>query len=270
MAHGINQAQPGQLTPQQLQQQQLQQIAMAQAQAHQQAQQAAHAQQQSAQGQLAQAQPGQPQPQTPQQQPQGIPGAAGPPQTAGPTPGQTPAQVGPQMPGQAHPPTPQQNQAVQQAQLQQVQQQHQAMTNNLLQQQQQKREGMKGHCLLKLMQFGEHLSGFPGTQGRDDLSYWNDFVSRFFSPKAIFRYALHLVENEPQSENKQYEITYPALARYFHTHFDSGVKTMQLIMEKGTTDRPLPQDGHYIENQKASLVYWFEEGSHVGFTLPQS
>ena len=36
----------------------------------------------------------------------------------------------------------------------------------LMQQQQQaqqlqRREGMKGQCLLKLMQFSEHLSGFP-------------------------------------------------------------------------------------------------------------
>lgn len=42
---------------------------------------------------------------------------------------------------------------------------------------------------------------------------------------------------------------------------------MQLIMDKGTTDRPLPGDCHCIENSKASLVYWFETGSHVGFTL---
>jgi hypothetical protein len=38
-----------------------------------------------------------------------------------------------------------------------------ALTNSLMQQQQQqqRREGMKGQCLLKLMQFGEHLSGYP-------------------------------------------------------------------------------------------------------------
>jgi hypothetical protein len=36
--------------------------------------------------------------------------------------------------------------------------QHMALQNSLLQQQ--RREGMKGQCLLKLMQFGEALSGF--------------------------------------------------------------------------------------------------------------
>lgn len=38
---------------------------------------------------------------------------------------------------------------------------------------------------------------------------------------------------------------------------------MQLVLDKGITDRPLQGDGHCIENAKASLVYWFETGSHV-------
>ncbi|EOO00437.1 putative topoisomerase ii-associated protein pat1 protein [Phaeoacremonium minimum UCRPA7] len=101
-----------------------------------------------------------------------------------------------------------------------------------------------------------------GSKGKDDLSYWNDFVHRFFSPRGMFRYSIHVVDGEEQND-KQYEITFPALARYFHTHFDSGVKYMQLILDKGTTDRPLPGDCHFIENTKSSLVYWFEGGSHL-------
>ncbi|CRK35529.1 hypothetical protein BN1708_019808, partial [Verticillium longisporum] len=87
------------------------------------------------------------------------------------------------------------------------------------------------------------------------------FVNQFFSTKGVFRHSVHITDHEDPSD-KQYEISYPALARYFHTHFDSGVKNMQLIMEKGTTDRPLPGDGHWIENTKSSLVYWFDNGSH--------
>ncbi|KAJ4997134.1 Transcriptional activator ptaB [Colletotrichum sp. SAR 10_66] len=140
-----------------------------------------------------------------------------------------------------------------------------AMANSMAlaqQAQQQRREGMKGHCLLKLMQFSEHLSGFTGSKGKDDLTYWNMFVNQFFSTKGVFRHSVHITDIEDQAD-KQYEITYPALPRYFHTHFDSGVKNMQLIMEKGTTDRPLPGDGHWIENTKSSLVYWFDNGSHL-------
>lgn len=38
---------------------------------------------------------------------------------------------------------------------------------------------------------------------------------------------------------------------------------MQLVLEKGTMDRPLSNDTYFLENPKASLVYWFETGSHV-------
>lgn len=129
------------------------------------------------------------------------------------------------------------------------------------------------------MQFSEHLSGYPvgdvpmrksfhanltqGSKAKDDLSYWNGFVNRFFSPHGVFRHTLHISDAEDTTD-KQYEIAYPAIARYFHTHFGSGVRNMQLIMDKGIVDRPLPGDCHCIENSKASLVYWFETGSHVG------
>jgi hypothetical protein len=130
------------------------------------------------------------------------------------------------------------------------------------QQQQQRREGMKSQCMLKLMQFSEHLNGYPGPRVKDDLSYWNAFVGRFFSSNGVFRHSLHITENE-ESTDKQYEIAFPAIARYLHTHFSSGVKSMQLILGKGTIDRPLHGDCYSLENSKSSLVYWFDSGSHL-------
>jgi hypothetical protein len=99
------------------------------------------------------------------------------------------------------------------------------------------------------------------------LDYWNRFVQHFFSQKGIFRHTILVGrDGEDQGQEKQYEIAYPALARYFHTHFESGVKHMQLVLDKGTTERPLPNDCHLIENHKSSLVYWFEDNSHVSCT----
>lgn len=130
----------------------------------------------------------------------------------------------------------------------------------MLQQQQQRQgEKIKGQCLMKLMQFGDHLSNFGGTKQRDDLNYWLTFVDRFFSPKGVLRHSVWLVD---ETSNKQYEITFPALARYFHTHFESGIKNMQMIMERGS-EKELPNNGHYIESQKSSFVYWFDNGSQL-------
>lgn len=111
-------------------------------------------------------------------------------------------------------------------------------------------------------------SAQQGSRTKDDLSYWNSFVAQFFSPRGVFRLSLFDVGIEmPNAEHgdKQYEITQPALARYFHTHFESGIRRINLTFEKGITDRPLPNGCHFIENQKANLTYWFDN-SHVGCT----
>jgi len=233
-----NQGQPGQMNPQQLQS--LQQVQLAAAQQHQQAQaQAAHAAQQNQNQSQAQPQ---------QQQSQPNP------------------QVQPQQPQQ-------------QTQQQPSMQQQQVTAAAMLQRQGEK---FKGQCLMRLMQFGDHLSNFgvtskpiqaytaggaqqlaaQGTKQRDDLNYWFTFVDRFFSPKGVLRHSVWIVE---ETSNKQYEITFPALPRYFYTHFESGIKNMQMIMEKGS-EKELP-NGHYIESPKSSFVYWFDNGSQVRLEL---
>ncbi len=107
-----------------------------------------------------------------------------------------------------------------------------------------------------------NLATLQVSGSKGDAGYWVNFVGQFFSRNGLFRHTILIKEGDKQAE-KQYEISYPALARYFQTHFDSGVKTMQLVLDKGTTDRSLPNDCHFIENSKTSLVYWYESGSHV-------
>lgn len=92
------------------------------------------------------------------------------------------------------------------------------------------------------------------------------FVDRFFSHRGIFRLSLPVTgsdsANEEHGSDKQYEIVQPALARYFHTHFQSGIHRIQLTFERGTSDRQLANNCHFLENQRASMIYWFEN-SHV-------
>ena len=109
-------------------------------------------------------------------------------------------------------------------------------------------------------------SPWQGSRGKDDVSYWNEFVNRFFSPRGVFRHTIHEVVGD-EGHEKQYDISFPALARYLHTYFDSGVKNIQLIMDKGMTDKPMPGDCHYIENTNASMVYWYDN-SHVSVEDP--
>ncbi|KAH7311717.1 LIM-domain binding protein-domain-containing protein [Stachybotrys elegans] len=174
-----------------------------------------------------------------------------------PTPQPQMGQVMPQQMGAQH-------LALQMQQQAQQQQAQQAQQQQAQQQQQQRREGMKSPSLLKLLQFAESLSNYPGAKTKDDLSYWNLFVNRFFSPNGVFRHTLYVSDAKDNTGNtKQYEIAYPAIARYLHTHFSSGVKSMQLVLDKGLIDKALPGEYHLIEYSRATMLYWYETGSHV-------
>ena len=133
--------------------------------------------------------------------------------------------------------------------------------------------------MMRLFLLGDHLSGFTAAskplqtylanepnpviaqrmKQRVDNEYWMIFVDRFFSTKGVLRHSVWIVD---ETSNKQYEIPYPALARYFFTHFESGVRNMQLMIEKGS-EKELPNSAHFVESQKSSFIYWFENGSQV-------
>lgn len=136
---------------------------------------------------------------------------------------------------------------------------------------------------MRLALFSDHLSGFSkvskplsmymqngisrvdaeAMKQKEDIGYWGGFVDLFFSRGGVLRHSVFVTD---EHSNKQYEITSPALPRYFHTHFLSGINNMQMILEKGT-EKELPNNGHYIESQSSSFVYWFENGSHVSNKL---
>ena len=112
------------------------------------------------------------------------------------------------------------------------------------------------------MSNGTERSAAQGSKTKEGLNYWLSFVDRFFSSDGVLRHTLFDMHDMHEGTTKQYEITFPALPRYFHTHFESGIKNMQMTMEKGS-ERELPNNGHYIESSKSSFVYWFDNGSQV-------
>ena len=96
------------------------------------------------------------------------------------------------------------------------------------------------------------------------MTYWADFVETFFSPVGALNHCVLMVEED---KPKQFEITFPALARYFYTHFEGGISRMQLVVERGVEKR-VPGDGSYIESKNSSFIYQFENGSQVRPTVP--
>jgi hypothetical protein len=94
---------------------------------------------------------------------------------------------------------------------------------------------------------------------QNDLAYWHRFVDQFFSQAGVLRQQLLCPQDQ---SSKQYEISTPALPRYYCTHFESGVRKIQMILENAR-EKELPNSCHYVESQKASFIYWFGNGHQV-------
>ena len=139
--------------------------------------------------------------------------------------------------------------------------------------------------MLTLLQFGDHLSQFtvspnprrngdirnshqdalrarnqPQQPQSNDLSYWQSFVDRFYSPTGVLRQQLS--DSEKPDNHKTWEVPTSALARYYWTHFSSGVQNLQMIMENARS-KELPNGHHCVECTKSSFIYWFADDCHV-------
>ena len=98
-------------------------------------------------------------------------------------------------------------------------------------------------------------------QSRDeahDLLYWQEFVDRFYSPVGVLRQGVY----NRQSGSKQFEISTPALARYYLTQFNSGIRHIQMLVE-GVRETASSTGGHIVESAKTSFIYWFTNDSQV-------
>lgn len=73
------------------------------------------------------------------------------------------------------------------------------------------------------------------------------------------------LRNTEKNELKQFEITTALLARYYFTLFESGVQTIQMTLEH-PREKPMV-NGMMVECPRATFIYWFEGGCHVGFCL---
>ena len=210
-------------------------------------------------------QSGTPQPKQPSQPPSTQPpqSQSGPPQsqaTPNPQPQQLPPSQQPgQQPGQqqqnpqgaqgqqGQPPGPANQQAMQEAQMKSQQQQNAAL---MMQQQQQRMR--QGQSILVLNGYAELLSQFQPRDEATDLLYWQSFVDRFYTSGGSLRQGVW----NPQVGSKQFEISTPALARYYMTQFTSGIRNIQMVVE-AARERESPNGGHIVESHKTSFIYWF-------------
>ena len=101
------------------------------------------------------------------------------------------------------------------------------------------------------------------------LSYWQNFVERFYSPNGVLRQELwDAAQTERENGVKTFEVPTSALARYYWTHFNSGVQKIQMFIEN-PRPKELQNGGHYVECPKSSFMYSYGHDCHVRFA-PQT
>lgn len=92
--------------------------------------------------------------------------------------------------------------------------------------------------------------------------YWQSFVDRFYAPGGVLRQGVW----SPQVGSKQFEISTPALARYYLTQYTSGIRQIQMVVE-GARERDMPNGGHMVESPRTSFIYWFTNDCQVYLVL---
>lgn len=91
------------------------------------------------------------------------------------------------------------------------------------------------------------------------MEYWQQFVSKFFSPDGKF--VLHLATTA-EGRIKQFTTPFATLARYWWTYFESGVQNLQVKMESAK-QTPLANDCHYVAFERCQFVFWYGNGVQV-------
>jgi hypothetical protein len=113
--------------------------------------------------------------------------------------------------------------------------------------------------VLRLHQFADHLASFNPANQTNDINHWRKFVADFYSPVGVMRQGLW---HNGMNEQKQFEITTNLLARYYYTLFESGIKSVQMVVEQ-PREKPIANQGLIVDCGRTSFIYWFDNGCHV-------
>lgn len=120
-----------------------------------------------------------------------------------------------------------------------------------------------GQGLIRLLQFSGNLSS--ENPKKLQLSWWNDLVKEYFTPKAVMK--LTLWKDNEKAEAKPFEIGVPILPRFFLVTTQSGVKSMTLSLD-GARERIYSQGHAVVECVTAVWTYKYSNGYTVTLRGP--
>ncbi|KIV98140.1 hypothetical protein PV10_01820 [Exophiala mesophila] len=133
------------------------------------------------------------------------------------------------------------------------------MSNNMMIPDLSKTDLLGGQCILQLILWQDILAN---PERPNDLDYWEDTMRKYFSPFASIRQQLCSNKNDT---DKSFQLPFPCLARYYHSHFASGVKQI-FLQSYDHNQNKLSNGGVHIWSSHASLTYVFTNDIRVSTT----
>ena len=104
---------------------------------------------------------------------------------------------------------------------------------------------------LTVLLFKDHNRG-------NSLSYWENVINHSFAEEGVLRMTLGTTDDD----RKQWGVAFPCLARFYHKHFTSGVRGIELHFEQA--QEKAASDGSRVLNcPKATLTHVYESGHKV-------
>ncbi|KAI2413054.1 hypothetical protein LOZ41_003465 [Ophidiomyces ophidiicola] len=116
----------------------------------------------------------------------------------------------------------------------------------------------KRSFMFRLLSFAEQLSAYSNRNPAQGFAFWQSFVEQFYSQVGVLRQGVW----NAQRGSKQFEISTPALARYYWTQFNSGIRQIQMIVE-AAVEKDLPTGGQVLESPRTFFLYWFDNGCQL-------
>lgn len=116
-----------------------------------------------------------------------------------------------------------------------------------------------GSAIVRLLHYAE-LVGQAGDQTLD-LDFWKRLVSEFFTESGMLKFGVSNAQ-----EQKQFDVPYQIVPRFYQAFFQSGVRRMQFNFENPR--EYFNVNNHYIDCTRCSITYWFRDGSVVNCACP--
>jgi len=115
-----------------------------------------------------------------------------------------------------------------------------------------------GQLHLRISQFNEYQTRRPSE---NQMPFWREFVSEFFSPRATYKYIVWLNDHESRSF-QLFQLGTETLPRFYNVIYSSSISSVFYVLEN-PREYCLDPRTYLLFSQKTRVEYKYENGCRV-------